>query len=149
MSDFIVNRPENLFTANGVSMTHVSSDVYGIAQRVKELDSNLRIVLHEDHPKPWVVVERGPDGEERFVKRFAELDARIIEELQYMRAVPLHRRVAEAEKIEARENEKFGRLTEEQFERLAFDFLKAGRESGILNPKWTRDRPLPKRKRMK
>ena len=135
MTPLITPRPSNLVSTRQVP---VESDVYNICMRVQELDPNLRIVLHENHPKPWVVMERGPDGEERFVSRYEELDARIIENLRYMQAVPLEKRIDELQRQADAENAKHGMMSEERFEKFAYDFQKALVDSNMSNPVWGR-----------
>lgn len=138
MSELIVSTPENITLRRGQRLSVVTSDVYNIAQRVKELDPNLRIVLHEGHEKPWVIVEMGPDGVERFVSRYEELDSRIIDHLRYMLAVPLQQRVEKLAQEVDKSNEELGRLDGERMEKFQYDFHKALLESNMITPKWGR-----------
>lgn len=138
MSNLIAPRPSNLTVPNSRAYTAVESDLYGICSRIKEIDPNLRVVLHEGHPEPWVVVERGADGEERFVARYAELDARVLERLRYMLAVPFETRLQKLEKDIEANNSQIGKLTEEQLDKLAYDMQKALVESNISDPVWGR-----------
>lgn len=133
MSDLVTPRPSNLVMKDPVP---VESDVYNICNRIKELDSNLRVVLHEGHEKPWVVVERGPDNEERFVARYEELDARIIEHLRYIQAVPFEDRVRKLDKEVEEANARHGMMSDERFEEFAHDFHKALVESNLADPVW-------------
>lgn len=134
-------RPENLTVREqqGKKMTMVEGDVYNICSRIKEIDPNLRIVLHEGADKPWVVLEKSVvDGEERFVSRYAELDGRILDDLRYMLAVPFEKRIQKLEhEIEAN-NSKIGKMTEEQIDQMAHAFKDAAVKSNMIDPVWGR-----------
>lgn len=117
-------------------MVQVESDVYNICTRIKEIDPNLSVVLHEGHPQPWVVMERGPDGEDRFVSRYENLDARILEKLRYMLAVPFEKRLEVLTREVEEANKAHGRMNEEQIDRLAHAFYDAGVKSNMIDPKW-------------
>lgn len=119
-------------------MSVVDSDVFNIAERVRELDPSLRVVLHENHERPWVVVERCADGEERFVARYAELDARVVDDLRYMLAVPFDQRLAKVAREAEESNERLGRMTDEQFDRFAWDFKRSLYEANMADFKWGR-----------
>lgn len=134
----ITPRPDNLTVHGALQYAPVDADLYNICGRIKELDPNLRVVLHEQHAKPWVVLEKGPDGEERFVARYAELDARVLENLRYMLAVPLDKRLAALEAEEQKNNEKLGHMTEEQIDKMAHAFRDAAVKSNIIDPIWGR-----------
>lgn len=101
--------PDNLrHQDNRVPMT---SDVFNICERIKEIDPNLYIyaldppVLLGDRVLNYSICEICRDGVERLVMRVNALDARIIEHLEYLLRVPFEQRFAEAErradKIEA------------------------------------------------
>lgn len=128
--------PQNMKVAGGGTMTFVEGDVYNIAQRLQQVDPSLFLYLHEGSPKPWVVVEKCADGVERFVKRYEELGGHIIEDLRYMLAVPFEQRMKRLEAEADAVNEQLGRMSDEQFEKYADDFLRAGRKSGLLDPNW-------------
>jgi hypothetical protein len=135
--------------AGDQTLSYVEHDVYNIAERIRQIDSNLRLVLHEGHERPWVVLEVGPDGQERFVSRYEELDARIIDHLLYMLKVPFEERLARLDREIEAANAGFGRMTEEQFERFARDFFDAGVKSNIINPKWGRYPMSPRKMKKK
>ena len=136
MSDLMLPVPSNVRTRH--QMASVDADLYNIAERVKQLDPNLVLLLHEGQAKPWVVMERCEDGVERMVKRYEELDSRIIEDLRYMLAVPLDERMKRLDREIEKSNEGFGRMDGETFEKFAFDFMEAGKKSGIIDPNWSR-----------
>lgn len=119
-------------------MTMVESDVYDICNRIKEIDPNLSVALHEGHAQPWVVMERGPDGEDRFVSRYAELDSRILDNLRYMLAVPFEKRVEVLQKQVEENNAKIGHMNEEQMDRFAHQFRDALVKSNMADPVWSR-----------
>lgn len=94
---------------------HVDGDVYNISERIAEIDPSLWIdpldppVTIGDQTWNWAITELCADGVERLVFRTAELDARILEHVQYLLHVPFEHRFAEAEarevKIEAERKE--------------------------------------------
>ena len=111
----------------------VTSDVFGVAERIRERWPNL-MVTHQEHRvergDPWVVSEHCADGEVRLVATYERLDASVIADLQYMLSVPLKERWARAES----ENEVRRRLREHEdderahdlAERLCFDLNRFG-----------------------
>lgn len=128
----VIGKPSNFESRGYVRMT---SDVFNICERVAELDPNLRVLYNESNPeKPWVVTEIARDGEERFVAQYEALDARIIDDLQYMLRVPFLDRLKAQD---AREEARKGKLSieeEDQFEAIAdrfeFTLRKAGARDG-------------------
>lgn len=138
MSDMLIPRPANLTVHGDKALAPVDGDVFNICNRIKEIDSRLRIVLHEGHQKPWVVLEMCADGEERFVSRYEELDSRILTDLQRMLAVPFMERVEKLSREIDAKNAQHGRMTEEQIDQLAHAFRKAAVESNMIDPKWGR-----------
>lgn len=72
----------------------VDSDLYGICERLREYDPNVRVtLLTQDALFAWSVGEVGPDGVLREILRTKELDGRIIDRLNYIRSVPVEERV--------------------------------------------------------
>lgn len=109
----------------------MTSDVFNICQRVAELDPNLRVLYNESDPeKPWVVTEMSTDREERFVARYQALDARIIEDLQYMLRVPFLDRLRVQDEREAARKETDVSAFEAAADRFEFDLRKAGGRGG-------------------
>ena len=92
MSITLIGRPDNLRYSGNEKMQLVESDVYNVCERIKEIDPNLFVVLHPDHPEPFVVVESCRDGEERLVKRYAELTPQILTDLRRMLSIPWEQR---------------------------------------------------------
>ena len=96
-------RPANLVVSPGCRPRVLTSDIYDICQRVRELDPSLYIVeLDADDPRPYryVIMERCRDGVDRIALRVreGELDGRVIEKLRYQLAVPLSERVRRLER---------------------------------------------------
>jgi hypothetical protein len=115
--------PDNL-VAKGYR--HVESDLYNICERIKEVSPRLRLIFHERHPKkPWVVMEDCADGVERFVARYAVPDARILENLRYMLAVPFDERMKKVEAEVEAHNEAHSEMDPEVIERMAYDMRRA------------------------
>lgn len=124
----------------------VTSDLYHIAERIKEVDPNLSLVFQKGHERPWVVMEAGRDGVERFVSRYSRADATILENLRYMLNVPFEKRIAELEKKIEAENRAKEQFPEDKFEEFAYDMHKAMVESNMISPKWGRSyRPKVKK----
>ena len=98
--------PENLLLSGGQKSMLVESDVFDICERVREIDPNLFIVTldHPVHePYRFAVMENCPDNCARMVKRYEELDARVIDDLRYFAAKPLPERLREIERNEDKE----------------------------------------------
>ncbi len=111
----------------------MTSDVFNVCEQIKQLDPNLYVVLHEGHEKPFVVMEHCIDGQERMVKRYAELDSRILADLRKMITVPWSERYKQlAREIDAHNRKQEAAWEEsEAHERFTFELGKALRESGI------------------
>lgn len=83
----------------------VSGDVYGICERIHDIDPSLRI---RDRHEPgdggfrYIVSEMCKDGIERWVCGVNELDARLVTRIQRILAVDLKDRLDEADKADAR-----------------------------------------------
>ena len=105
-SELVLNSiPTNLRLPDGVRAQHIESDLYGICERLKEYDSAMSIVmLQQGDLVRWAIMERGPDGVERQVCRVKELDARVLDDVRKMAAIPLKERmrIIEAEIAEER-----------------------------------------------
>lgn len=101
----IAGVPSNIRMPEGSRATHVSSDLYGISNRLRELDGDLFIAALEapDGSFGWAVCETDRKGVESLIFRVGpgceidELDGRIIDKLNYLRSVPLHERIAKLE----------------------------------------------------
>lgn len=143
MADFtLIGRPENMRIA-GVdprTVTVVEGDVFNIASRIKEVHPDLYLVLHKDHPEPWVVMELCLDGVERMVARYDELGAHILTDLQRMLSIPFeHRERALQAKLD-KENAAMENAWKESeaHDRFTWEFARALRDSNIADFKWGR-----------
>ncbi len=95
--------PDNLRGAFGEL---VEDDVFDICKRIKEVDPSLVVYLMPaGSRRTFSIVEDCRDGVERLVFTTNELDARVIEKLQYLLRVPFEDRFAAAEKLEAKAEE--------------------------------------------
>lgn len=135
MSITVIGRPDNLRYSGNAKMQLVESDVYNVCNRIKEIDPNLFVVLHEGHAEPFVVVEKCVDGEERLVKRYAELTPQILTDLRRMLSIPWEQRwkalAAEVDK----HNEDMGNswMESEGHERFVWEMRNALHESNIAD----------------
>ena len=124
----------------------VTSDVYNICNRIREISPDLILVHHEGHERPWVVMEKCADGAERFVSRYKVADGRILDDLRYMLAVPYERRLAEAEKKVERENKARATISEEKLDRMSDAWLKAVQDSQLFDLHFSTSYPLKPKK---
>lgn len=109
----------------------VEGDLYNIVERIKkEVSPDLYVVFRDGHEFPFVVMEICADQEHRMVKRYAELDATVIEDLQRMLRVPFADRFRKTtDEIDAY-NAKLGKMSEGEFEdfaeRMQFRMFRTG-----------------------
>lgn len=141
MSDLLLTgSPDNLRLPNYLRGARVmTSDVFSVCERIRELDPNLYVVLHEKHELPFVVMERCRDGEERLVKRYKELSSAIIDDLKRMLSVPWETRFKQRAKEVDDHNAKQESAWEESesHERLIYNLGKALKESNIATGRIT------------
>lgn len=115
-------------------MAMVDSDLWNIAERVKEIDPNLMIIFHADAKEPFVVMENGPDGVSRFVARYAELDQRILEDLRYMARIPFDERMKKIEREIDKRNEALEKPDEEVMDWLATEMRREMKKANMIDP---------------
>jgi hypothetical protein len=96
-SPLLMPPPTNLRLTREDAANMVEGDVYNICERVAEISDRLFIAPQFGQPKPWVVMETGNDGVDYFVLSAEELDARIIDRINYIRGVPFEKRMATLE----------------------------------------------------
>jgi hypothetical protein len=95
--------PSNLHLRPTVTAQYVEGDIFDIANRVKAIDANLHVVqLTEDDEHAYAIMEHCNDGVERLVFSVPVLDARVLDRLRYLMAVPVTERVAALEADERR-----------------------------------------------
>ncbi len=93
--------PSNIILPPGAKpLAQVEGDVYGICERLREYDPNIRVVPVEDGGDGihFIVAEVGSDGELREIMPVQQLDGSIIERLKYLASVPAMQRLAEIQK---------------------------------------------------
>jgi len=128
--------PSNLkldVSGDQTAMMMVDSDLYNIAERIKEIDPNLYIVYHEKHEKPFTVMENCTDGVTRFVARYEELDSRVLDHLRYIASVPFDERLKKAEAEVDAAAAAYESIDEETLDWLAFEMRKDLRKYGITH----------------
>lgn len=106
MATLVAGHPSNLHLPRDARAVPIDADLYDICSRVQELSPKLQVVLLEDDKNYcWAVMEEATNGDLMLVKKFKELDGRVIQELQKMLHTPLQERIkileAQAEKDRA------------------------------------------------
>lgn len=145
----VTEMPSNLrldMSGNRQKVMMVDSDLYNIAERVKEIDPNLYIVFHEDHPQPFTIMEDCKDGVCRFVARYEELDQRILDDLRYMLSVPFDERLRVVERRIDKANADLEKPDEEIMDWLATEMRRDLVKSGFSTPIGFTSYPLKKPK---
>lgn len=131
-----IKNPQNVKSKRG---RIVGDDVHGIAKRIAELSENLLIVETEPkNGKRWLVVEvvyNPARGINEFapVKRYASLNALVVEDLKRMLALPLEQRIRELDEWEEAAKKA---AWDEQVERMAAQGEKAewaARQDGLIH----------------
>lgn len=92
--------PSNLHLRPSARAKFVSGDVLDISKRLAEVSPNLYLVeLSEDgrDQAAWCVMEHCADGVQRMVKKYQELDQRMLTDVQRMLSIPLEHRAAAAQ----------------------------------------------------
>lgn len=142
--------PSNLHLRASVKATFVESDVYDIAHRLAAVSPNLHLWQLEeegvDYPA-WVVTE-DVYGEEQLVKRYYELDARMVEDVQRMLHIPLEHRLAVAQaEIDASEAEQKQNAIDEMYENVGHKFHRQLERDGFITHRGTSYPKSPVRQR--
>jgi hypothetical protein len=114
----------------------ITSDMYNISERLKEIDPNLYVLLREDRAmgaKAFTIMwSRETDDE--LVLTCRRLDARVIEHVQYLMKVPLERRFNEACKIiDKLEAEKAEDEKDELVEKLGLPMIRELQRCGFID----------------
>lgn len=108
--------PTNLHLRPSVKRRYVDGDLYGICNRMKQIDPNLYAVELEDgQDHAYAIMEHCIDGTDRLIFKVAELDARVLAKLEYLMARPLADRL---DLIERDEHKYEADQKEEELERL-------------------------------
>lgn len=93
--------PRNLRTHGAYRVEGITSDLYHVAERLRELNERLLIHLVVDKATGdhfYTIVEV-VDGVEQTVFKCRDLDARVVEHVRYLLNVPMNKRFAEAERL--------------------------------------------------
>jgi len=102
MTIYVAGKPTNLNFAPGVKAEEVTSDLYGIMDRLKENHPAISVIkIVDGDGYVYVVTERDVEDTDHFMFRTYEIDGRLEERLDRIRRIPFAQRFAEAEKIEA------------------------------------------------
>lgn len=138
MSELTYPRPDNV---RGKFGRWVTADMFHIAQRIQEVSRDLFIqeldppVRYNEHDeRHYAIIEVDPNTYiERLVTTVAALDARVIDHMQYLLAVPFAQRFEEAEKLEAkRQQEDIDRQLDEALENWGWDFRRQLEHDGFI-----------------
>jgi hypothetical protein len=124
----------------------VDSDLYKIADRVREIDPRLMIVYHDGHPEPFTIMEQCEDGVTRFVARYAELDQRILDDLRYMLRVPFDERLKRVEREIDAKNAALEAMDEETLDWIATEMRRDLVKTGFSDPIGFKNFPIKKPK---
>lgn len=136
--------PTNLHLAGNVSKKIVDSDLYDISGRIAEISPRLHIwELDDGTSHAFAINELCEDGVSRLVFRVKELDARVVQKLQYLFSKPLSERYAELERQEHKMQEEIEEETWERiWERLGEPMHYQLEKDGFIN---SRGKSYPKR----
>lgn len=127
--------PDNLrLDVSGNKPALIESDLWNIAERIKEIDPSLIVVFHEGHKEPFTIMEQCADGVTRFVARYAELDQRILEDLRYMARVPFDERMKIVERKIDKANAELEGTDPEVMDWLATEMRRELKKAGMIDP---------------
>lgn len=146
--ELMTPRPDNV---RGRFGQWVTSDVFHIADRLKELDPHL-MVSALDPPVVWAgktyhftISEMCRDGVERFVTRAQALDGRVVTSCERMLRVPFEHRFAEAEKeADKWEAEEHERQLDLLYERMGGNMRIQLERCGFTDPWGAKYQPMNK-----
>ena len=118
--------PDNLKLDGSIKSAMITSDVFNICERLKELNPRLEVhAIWDDRPggdRGYAIMERTGPHETKLVFKCRELDARVIHEVQYLIGVPFEERMKRVEKLLADEDR---RQKEEELDKLYEDMGRA------------------------
>lgn len=90
-------RPHNLHFDESVQMRVVDSDMYNICERLQEIDRGLYVVQATRNGEcVYNIMDAAPDGSVQRIFKCKELDARVLERVRYIMAVPFEERYEKA-----------------------------------------------------
>jgi hypothetical protein len=143
-------RPSNLhLNPETDKVRFVSSDMYQIAERIKEISPNLYLVeLQRDSEEGskfgYALMEHQPTMDYLVMRVAADgLDGRVLERLRYMMALTLHERIALCDKErEAWEKQQQENAFEELYDRLGGPMHRQLAHDGFIETHPVSIRPL-------
>jgi len=129
-------KPSNLHLPPGTKIEYIHSDVFNICARLKEIDSSLYVVLLSNSDLEqyvWAIMEDCRDGEQRLVFKAKELDARVLDRLHKLMALPLKDRIAKIDQEnKKREAEREELRKEAMIENVALPMYRELESTGFL-----------------
>lgn len=133
--------PSNLHLAPSVQTRFVDGDMFDICKRIAHVSRSLYIVQLTDRKGTdctYVVMERGLDGGSYMVLKTKELDARVIERVEYLLRVPFDKRFAEAEALERKAEADLRQAAiDETYERVGHAFQRQLWHDGFIEHRKT------------
>jgi hypothetical protein len=128
--------PSNLHLRPSVKTQYVDGDMFDICERLAEIDPRLYIVqLHEDDEANYMIMEHCSDGVQRAVipRGVKELDARVLEQVQYMLHVPFEHRLAAAEaQVEKADADHHEAVLDEMYDKMGGEFRRQLEHDGFI-----------------
>ena len=126
--------PSNLHLRPSVKVRYIDGDLFDICERLAEISTRLFIVeLAEGGDCIYAIMEHADNGVAELVIKVKELDARIIEKVEYMLRVPFEHRLAvvdaENAKYEADHHEN---ILEETYDKMGGMFRKQLEHDGFI-----------------
>lgn len=95
----VMGKPSNLVLPPGTGVMPVEGDLYNICQQLHDLWPQLHVVLlTHDEAYAFAVMEEAKDGTMMLVKKYKELDGRVMKDFQRYFSLSLEARVAERDK---------------------------------------------------
>lgn len=127
-------KPSNLSLPPGTKIEYIHNDVFGVCEQLREIDPSLYIVLLTGDDKyAWAIMENCHDGLQRLVFKTAELDARVLDRIRKMMALPLKERIARIDaEHKKREEERKEARKDEAVETIALPMYQQLEKDGFL-----------------
>jgi len=133
--------PSNLHLAPSVQTRMVDGDMFDICKRLAYISRSLFIVQLTDRKGEhcnYVVMEKGLDHKVYMVMKTSELDARVLEKVEYLLRVPFDKRFEEAERLEREAEEKIRKdAIDEAYEKVGHGFQRQLWHDGFIEHRKT------------
>lgn len=133
--------PSNLHLAPSVQTRFVDGDMFDICKRIAHVSRALFIVQLTDRKGKdctYVIMEKGLDGGAYMVLKTKELDARVIERVEYLLRVPFDQRFEEAERLERQAEERIRQeAIDETYEAVGHAFQRQLWHDGFIEHRKT------------